>query len=423
MRPSTLVIATGIGFVTAVGLSGQLWRSAFVDRDHPAIQYSTRATSDAVARLNQQLAGGKAQFGFDAIQGYLPSVLKSLNVLPESQVAVFSKTSLQSHLISPQNPRAIFFNDNVALAWTPGGFIELAAHDPQQGVVFYILEQRQTANPAFVRTDMCLSCHDSLSASGVPGFLLRSSPTRPDGRTMRWLGEFTIDHRSPIAERWGGWYVTGKTDGITHLGNRMTTDPNAVEVSGRSELMSLRDSVDVTRYPSAHSDVVALMVLEHQAQMLNLFTRVGWETRLAATITDKGMALMANKTVTDGVNELVDYLMFVDETPFAGVIQSTVRLCREVHGQGPKTSDGRSLRDFHLRGRLMRYPCSYMIYSEGFEGLPSAAKGAIYRRMWQVLSGQQGGKYARLTLADRRSVVEILRETKNGLPAYFSALN
>ncbi len=210
---------------------------------------------------------------------------------------------------------------------------------------------------------------------------------------------------------------------MTHMGNRMTTDPKAVEVSGRSELMSLRDSVDVTRYPSAHSDVVALMVLEHQTQMLNLFTRVGWETRLADTITDKKMALMANKTVTDGINELVDYLMFVDETPFAGVIQSTSGFAEKFTGQGPKTSDGRSLRDFDLRGRLMRYPCSYMIYSEGFEGLPSAAKGAIYRRMWQVLSGQQGGKYARLTLADRRSVVEILRETKNGLPAYFSALN
>jgi len=85
-----------------------------------------------------------------------------------------------------------------------------------------------------------------------------------------------------------------------------------------------------------------------------------------------------------------------------------------------RDSRGRSLRDLDLQRRLLRYPCSYMIYSEAFDALPADAKEAIYRRMWQVLSGaEKDKKYARLTAADRRAVIEILRETKRGLPGYF----
>jgi hypothetical protein len=87
---------------------------------------------------------------------------------------------------------------------------------------------------------------------------------------------------------------------------------------------------------------------------------------------------------------------------------------------GPRDHQGRSLRDLDLTHRLLRYPCSYMIYSAAFDALPADAKDAIYKRMWQVLSGDdQGQKYSRLTLADRRAVVEILRDTKKDLPSYF----
>jgi hypothetical protein len=71
----------------------------------------------------------------------------------------------------------------------------------------------------------------------------------------------------------------------------------------------------------------------------------------------------------------------------------------------------------------MRYPCSYMIYSDAFDALPPEAKDAIYRRMWLILSGAVvGTRYARLSVADRRVVVEILRGTKPGLPDYFRAV-
>ena len=69
----------------------------------------------------------------------------------------------------------------------------------------------------------------------------------------------------------------------------------------------------------------------------------------------------------------------------------------------------------------MRYPCSYLIYSAAFDGLPPIAKDAIYARMWQVLSGEEKGERYRmaLPLADRRAIVEILRDTRSGLPDFF----
>jgi hypothetical protein len=89
--------------------------------------------------------------------------------------------------------------------------------------------------------------------------------------------------------------------------------------------------------------------------------------------------------------------------------------------RGPRDSRGRSLRDLDLRTRLMRYPCSYLIYSEPFDALPPAAKQAVYARVWAVLSGAvRDGRYDRLTAADRQAVVDILRETKPDLPAYFA---
>jgi len=44
---------------------------------------------------------------------------------------------------------------------------------------------------------------------------------------------------------------------------------------------SLKDKFDTDAYLSPHSDIVALLVFEHQMRMMNLITRVGWEVRVA----------------------------------------------------------------------------------------------------------------------------------------------
>jgi hypothetical protein len=379
---------------------------------HPAIQYYSRPVKDPVYELNRKIQAGQVKLKFDGAQGYLRSLLDALNIPVESQLVVFSRTSLLAHLISPKHPRSIFFNDSVVLTWIPGEpFVELAAEDPRQGTIFYTVNDKPADEPALTRhTGNCLVCHDSLSSLGVPGMLVRSVLTSANGTPLSNLADTFPDHRTPFAERWGGWYVTGKSVPAGHRGNARVTieDKSKSAVMSRAPaLQSLEGRLDSPAYLSPYSDIVALLVFEHQMHMMNLLTRIGWEYRAA------GHA---------DVNELVDYLLFVDEWPLRGRVEGNSGFAEKFSSQGPRDKKGRSLKQLDLERRLMRYPCSYMIYSPAFDGLPAATKTAIYQRIWQILSGQdRSGKYAVLAPADRQAVVEILRDTKPDLPEYFAA--
>ena len=376
--------------------------------DHPAIQYDTRPLHDAIATLNTKLRDGQVHLKFAGASGYLRSVLDALDIPIESQMVVFSKTSLQARIINPGNPRTLFFNDSVAVGWVRGEpFVEVAAQDPEQGVVFYTLDQTAAEKPQFERQGRCLQCHESLACLGIPGLLIRSSFPATDGTPQRQLGDYLTDHRSPFNERWGGWFVTSK-HGPANMGNTLATDPASEPEPRATDTATLEGVFDTSAYLSPYSDIVALMVFDHQMHMMNLLTRLGWNARLP----DFDAAADAK--------ELVDYLLFIDEAPLTEKTEGTSEFAGTFAERGPRDHLGRSLRDLDLQHRLMRYPCSYMIYSPAFDALPAKAKDAIYRRMWEILSGQEKEKkYARLSPADRRAIVEILRDTKPDLPGYF----
>jgi len=413
------VLAAALAWGASVVLSAQFTDSAF-ELDHPAVQYRTRTTTDPVSALNARLQSGQTKLIFETRTGYLRPLLDALHVRIDSQIAVFSKTSLQSAIIEPLNPRTIFFNDSVAVAWMHSGFIEIAAQDPQQGAVFYTLSQVWTPVPQMRREDDCLRCHYSANTFGVPGFLARSVPSATDGSTMPWLGNYETDHRSPLEERWGGWYVTGHV-GARHLGNAPVTDKRANDltiIDANLNVPTLSTRFDTSAYLSPHSDVVALLVFDHQMRMMNLLTRIGWEARVLA---HEGRSVDAAATaLRNAAAEVVDYMLFVDEVPLNGV-QGSSTFAKTFSALGPRDSRGRSLRDLDLQKRLLRYPCSYLIYSAAFDQLPAAAKQAIYLRMWEVLSAQDHApKYAQLASADRQAIVEILRDTKIDLAKTFS---
>jgi hypothetical protein len=424
-----ILLATGLA-VSIGALFAELSGAFDGSPDHPAIGYSARPANDRVAELNRKIQRGTVQLRFDNSQGYLRSVLEALTVPIESQMVVFSKTSVQADRISPHNPRTLFFNDSVAVGWVRGGFIELAAQDPKQGVVFYMLDQSQAPHPRFLRNDNCLGCHLSYATLDVPGMLLRSVFIQKDGQPVRRLGDYVSDHRSRFEERWGGWYVTGKTGSVHHMGNAMISNPGQQQPRDMGgTLASLNEKFDTRAYLSPYSDIVALMIFEHQMRMMNLLTRVGWEARFglyqeqmrSTSIVQSPMRNIDLATrLREAAGEAVDYMLFVDEAPLAGKVQGTSGFAEKFAAQGPIDGKGRSLRQFDLERRLMRYPCSYMIYSEAFDGLPAEAKEAIYKRIWQILSGgEKDAKYARLSYAERRAVVEILGDTKKGLPDYF----
>ena len=405
-------------------LTGQRGSAFLESRDHPAIRYSDGPASDVVTGLNLAVQAGEVALVFEPTTGYLHSLLEALDVPVESQVTVFSGTSNQAHLITPENPRALYFNDTVAVGWVRGGdVLEIASLDPTQGVLFFSIDQKSTDRPEIRRNNQCLACHLAWDTLGVPGLLTLSTLPMSDDPNAYAVGWVT-DHRTPLADRWGSWYVTGAPPSLRHQGN--STDP--VEyVPGDSTdpapaLDTLEGLFDLQGYSTPYSDLVALLVLDHRNRMTNLLIRIGWEARVADHEAARAGQPPADRaaTIRNSAIELVDYLLFVDEAPLPPGIRSTSGFGARFSAQGPFDSRDRSLHQLDLDGRLLRYPCSFLIYADAFDALPERAKDAVYRRMWEVLSGQDtDARYARLTLDDRRAVVEILRDTKPDLPAYF----
>jgi hypothetical protein len=410
----------GLGVVAVIfsGTAQAQLDGSIVSLEHPAIAYRTEALRNPVAALQEGLEQGTIDLQFDPRPGvgYLPAALEALRVPVESQLLVYSKTSLQQRAISPDRPRALYFNDELAVGAVHGGFLEIAVQDPQQGAVFYSLEQ-VAGNPTLIRQGACLGCHYSLATLGVPGFLVRSIPTAADGQTLPWLGNATVTHATPIEERWGGWYVTGKGGTQAHLGNLLIRDARAAALPPLERGFPAKlDGRFVLDYLAPYSDAVAHLVFEHQLEMMNVLTRVGWDFRIAAA--EGRPAATLDRTIEDAV----DYLLFVGEAPLEP-IDGTSGFSKVFEALGPHDDLGRSLRALALDGRLMRYPLSYMIYSRAFDALPDEARAAIYRRLWAVLSGALAGdeRYAHLSREDRAAIVEVLIATKPGLPGYVRA--
>lgn len=421
-RAAIAVSVMGLVASTAVVSFGQRGGVFRASRDHPAIEYSTGPVNNAITRLNQRLQDGVVQLDYRGRSGYLRSVLDALEISVTSQVTVFSKTSLQARRINSKNPRAIYFADNAAVAWVRGSdVLEVAAHDRQQGVVFYTLGQTPTDTPQFTRNDGCLACHLSWDTLAVPGLqVLSVAPLSSD--PTAYASGYVSDHRSPLEQRWGGWYVTGQMGRVSHMGNVEVTDvddPRTPRGAPVPQLASLTSRFDVEGYLSPYSDVVALMVLEHQAHMTNLMTRLGWEAR-RVMFREAADPAVFDQLITEAAAEVVDYLLFIDEAPLTAPVTGSSGFTDQFGSRGPRDRRDRSLREFDLEERLFRYPCSYMIYAEAFDALPAIAQDAVYTRMWDVLSGRVADPmYTRLTLADRQAVVEILRDTKSDLPAYY----
>ena len=117
---------------------------------------------------------------------------------------------------------------------------------------------------------------------------------------------------------------------------------------------------------------------------------------------------------------LVRQMLFADEPVLADPIKGTSSFAADFESKGPRDSMGRSLRDLDLKRRMFRYPLSYLIYSESFDALPDEMKDYVYRRLWEVLKGaEESGDFAHLKRSSRRAIVEIVAQTKKGLPDYW----
>jgi hypothetical protein len=425
-----LALASGAAIALA-GLSG----SYVVPLDNEAIQYATRPIDDPITRLKKKISSGEVKLTFEEGQGYLRSVLKALDIPVESQVLVFTKTSFQAPRINPRMPRALYFNDDTAVGFVRGGdVLEIASHDPKQGVIFYTIDQ-EPGRAKIERNDTCLQCHHSGGTLGVPGLFVSSVYPDPSGMPLFQNGTFVVNHTRPFAERWGGWYVTGTHGKQTHRGNAVVRDknqPDQLETEGTQNRTDLTRLFDTGAYLSPHSDIAALMVLEHQTHMTNLITRVGFEARMAvqsSQVINKALGEPVDRLsestvrrINNASEELLEYMLFSGEAAITEPIRGTSGFAEAFAKDGPRDKSGRSLRDIDLTNRLFRYPCSYMIYSEAFDSLPTEARERILRRLWEVLNGdEKNPAFKHLTQKDRQAILEILTETKDNLPAWWAS--
>ena len=416
-------------------LGAFLWflgQAAATDLEQPPILYTKAPANNAVARLQQRLDSGKASLSFDDTFGYLPALLQELKVSRSSQMLVFSKTSMQRHRISPRTPRALYFNDDIYVGYCQhGAVVEISAVDPQLGAVFYTLEQKPSQKPKILRQDYsCLVCHGSSQNHGFPGHLARSVYADNQGFPILSSGTFRIDHTSPLKERWGGWYVSGTHGKQAHLGNLIVRDERAPEQIDNTPNLNATDLSRWFRtadYLTPHSDIVALMVLEHQAEMHNRITRANFLTRIALhdeAELNKALGRPADqrsdltgRRIKSACEPLVKYLLFSGEAKLDAEVRGTSDFAKEFVRQGPRDSKGRSLRDLDLKTRLFKYPCSYLIYSEAFDALPEAARSYVLNRLWNVLNGAASGtQFDHLSEDDCRAIREILLATKKNLP-------
>ncbi len=395
------------------------------DTEYPTIPYATGETSDPVAVLARGLESGEVTLAREGPSAYLAAILRELRVPVSSQMLVFSKTSLLARLIWPETPRAIYFNDRVYVAWTPGADgLEISAQDPELGPVFYNLEPDGEDGPRIRRqTGLCLQCHDSfsLTGGGVPRHIMGSGPTDENGQlASHELWQITAD-TTPIRERWGGWYVTGTHGDQLHMGN-VALGRGGDSLTAGGNLTDLSELIDLTPYPGAHSDIVALLVTEHQTTVQNLITLLGYRVRTRLHI-DQEAGLppgeMSPRTtrLVEGLGEsLVRALLFVGTPRFEDPIEGTSTFAADFMAGGRRDMQGRSLRDLDLQTRLFRHPLSYLIHSPEYDALPAQARAYVNARILSILRGEEGGSdFAHLSAGDRDAILSILRYTKPGI--------
>lgn len=416
--PTAVETAADPAATTAAGLR--------YDAEYPAIGYTTTQPTDRVARFAAQLARGGVRLERHPDRGYLDALLAALEIDVASQMLVFSKTSLQVEQITAATPRAIYFNDDTYVAWVPGAnAIEIATLDTALGPVFYTLGQADA--PRFEQQyGRCLRCHDSLSLTGggVPRFITGSGYTSTEGHIVAHEGWILTSDRTPLRSRWGGWYVTGYHGEQVHLGNIAVRSVNELQQleSLRTGNLDVLDSVlDTSPYPTNRSDIVALMVLEHQVRAQNAIVRASYDVRsaLAAAGFDGATdpAVLAGLGVD--IEPLVEALLLVGEAPLTDRIEGTSGFAEQFVARGVRDDRGRTLRELDLTTRLFKYPLSYVINGDAFAALPEIAKQHVYGRVRAVLSGRDDldERYAYLADVDRAAMLEILRATNSGFAA------
>ena len=350
---------------------------------------------NAIETLQERLEKGEVSLRYDENgHGYLRSVLKALDIPEDSQVLPFSKSSFQAELISPQHPRAVYFNADVSVAAVHGDMLEIIANNKAGGLSFYTLAKPRFDTPRFERRlGLCVECHARVGHRTV-GWIVADITTASDGlpQVSDPAQPFSFtDDTVPFEKRWGGWYVTGATGQMRHRGNvtSRAEAPYDLPPTAGLNVADLSGHFEAGQVLQPGSDVVALLTLEHQTGFTN-----------------RAFALNVSFAEEDA-QRLADYMTFKDEVKLPSPVKGSSSFAERFAASGPRDAQGRSLRDFDLKTRLFRHPLSYMLYSAAFDALRPSNKALVYRKLYGILR----------QTAEGRAAIAIAAATKPDIPA------
>ena len=392
--------------------------------------YFSKDAKDPVTLLMKRIQRGEVLIKEPNGKPLVERLLRELGLNKDTQVLVFSRTSLQRREVSYSNPRALYFNESVYLGWMPNGRIEIASFDPELGPIFYFQRELDDASsPLLARTRSCLGCHAGDATNFLPGSLGRSVYPDKSGRSLRSIDDYRRSgHHIPLHDRYGGWFVSGNHGAMRHMGNAIASREGGKITIDREQFANL-EKLDrffsTEAYPAPGSDIAALLVFDHQVTMHHRLVEAAYRARqslfdskLDPKETDVSKLSKGRSTdeFLEGRDKVVDYLLFRDETPIPKV-SCDPAFRRAFSANRIADRRKRSLKDLRLDGRIFENRCSYMIYSPTFDQFPPMLKGAIYARIHEILTSPkpvEGFDY--LGKEEKRRILEILDETKEDLP-------
>ena len=403
-------------FLGCAGVGAALAQPSYQDIDEPPHRYRQRTPQDRFTKMMEGFESGKIILDRGSEKAFLLSLLKVLEIPASSQMLVFSTTSLQLSLISPANPRALYFNEDVYLGYVPGGRIEIVALDPELGGIFYIFDIPRGESPLrFERSERCMNCHADDNTGHVPGLVIKSVVPGPAGGSLTAYRLGMTGHGVPFEQRFGGWHLTG-THGITnHWGN----------LTGRLSAGSLTripnppgERFSYAKYPVSTSDVLPQLLHEHQAGFVNRVVEASYRARTALHASGGKLTAEQGAELDTQAEIITRYLLFADEAPLPdGGVEGDAAYKTDFLRIRRETAGGISLKDFDLRTRLFKHRCSYMIYSPVLAGLPKEMKQRVYQRLGKALNPDKLDKeFAYLPLTEKKAIQDILKATLKDLP-------
>ncbi|HZM01579.1 MAG TPA: hypothetical protein VFC44_01025 [Candidatus Saccharimonadales bacterium] len=397
----------------------------------PPINYSDAKPEEVVTRLEAGIITGKVKLAGTDRQ-VVQTLLRLLHVPIASQLLVFSKTSFQKDIISPDHPRALYYTDNCYVGWVPGGLVEVVAIDPKLGPIFYSFDPRGLSaekKPEFSRESFCLRCHGGNFIEGIPAVFARSLFADKEGEPIFRQGSEVVDYRTLFSERWGGWYVTGQHGSTVHRGNVYASEDGDQLVFNPAlgaNVTNLSRYFDTSDYLTNTSDIVSLLVFEHQLAMQNALTRAGincrhmldYQKRLQVDLKEPAPSDIepsfdsVRKVFDHSADDVVDTLLFKDEAVMPKTLIGSVAFQKVFTGNAPRAPDGSSLKDLLLSEHLFKNRCGYLIYSDSFLSLPPPLKHRIYARLDHALDSKHPNpRYSYIGDAERQRINFILRAT------------